>query len=133
MTASGSPRRRIPGLAELASLARTAARHRFALARVEADEAGEQVFRFAALVCGVLALAGAGMVSLTLLVAALAWDSPYRAWWIGAMALVEFAAALGGGLFALHRFRAWRPFPETRLQLDLDHQWLDNFSPDSRP
>lgn len=122
---SSDVRPRIPAPGEVVSLLSEAAGHRLDLAQLELSEARDH-----ALVSGLLAavatvlglLAG---LAITLLIAALLWETEHRNWWLAGLCLLYLAISLGAGCALMRRLRQWRPLAETKFQLDQDGQCLN--------
>lgn len=120
----GETRSRVPSLGTVFRLANDALENRLALAGVELDETKVQA-TVAALLLGVVAcLVNFAGFAFTLMIAALVWDSEHRVAWLAALA-GGYALAAGAVSFALWwRLRDWRPFAETKAQLNQDQQCL---------
>lgn len=122
---SGSPGLQIPPVANILPLLSESIAHRTELASIELDEARTHAIDsslLAGATCVLLLLAG---FALTLLVAALVWDSPYRGWWLTGLCAAYLVAA-GTTFWRLKkRLRTWRPFAETQSQIQLDFQCLN--------
>lgn len=122
---SAAPRPRLPSPGEILGLAGSAFSHRTELASLEFEEAREHAARSALMGGIVVLLTFFTGFAFTLFVAALAWDSPHRAAWIGGLC----AAYLVGGValaFALRsRLRNWQPMSDTQAQLREDRQCLE--------
>lgn len=116
---------RVPPLNQTASMLSEAVGHRAELAALELDEAGAHARTSLVLVI-VASLFGllAGF-ALTLTVAGLVWDSPHRAAWLAALAAAYLVAAGIAGWVVRRRFQTWKPFSETRTQLQQDHACLN--------
>jgi uncharacterized membrane protein YqjE len=113
-------RPRIPPPGEVISLFAEAVGHRAQLAQLELGEARDHVLwsGLIAAAAGVMGLL-TGM-ALTLLFAALVWESEHRiAWMVGLCAAYALLAA-GAGFLLFRRLRQWRPMAETKFQLDQD-------------
>ena len=99
-------------------------RNRAELAAIEVEEAvGMMVFLS---VCGIVSailffLATSGV---TLLVAAIFWDTPYRVAAIGIVIGVELLGMIGVVLWMCIRWRRWIPFQDTRNQIKEDSKCL---------
>lgn len=117
-------RPRIPPLGETAALLGEAASHRSALMAIELVEARSHALVSAWLFCVAALLAFLGALSLTLILAALVWDSPYRTWWLAGIGMVHLGGAVFMGLLLRRRLQSWQPLAEIRHQLRLDHQCL---------
>ena len=121
----GSSGLQIPSVANILPLLTESIAHRTELAAIELDEARTHALGsslLAGATCLLLLLAG---FALTLLIAALVWESPYRGWWL--MGLCAAYLAVVGTIFWRLRKRllTWRPLVETQTQVRLDFQCLN--------
>lgn len=113
-------RPRIPAPGEVLHLFSEAAGHRAQLAQLELGEARDH-----ALVSAILA-AAAGILTLlaglalTLLAAALVWDSVHRHWWLAGLGVLYLILAGSIGYALYRRLQRWHPLAETKFQLDQD-------------
>ncbi|HYC70079.1 MAG TPA: phage holin family protein [Opitutaceae bacterium] len=113
-------RPRIPTPGEILSLFSEAFGHRAQLAQLELGEARDHVVGSAVLAAAATVLGLLTGVSITLLVAALVWESEHRAWWIGGLCLLYCALAGAAAYLLRRRLRQWRPLAETQFQLNQD-------------
>lgn len=113
-----------PDANEALPLLAESAEHRAELAALELAEARRHalVSLLLAVTAAVLLLL-AGM-ALTLLVAALVWTSPYRAWWLAGLALLHLGLAASAAAALRRRLHGWRPLAETCTQLREDYRCL---------
>lgn len=119
-----APRPRLPSPGEALRLLGTAWDHRSALARLELEDARDHVAGSALVAAALYFLTLLSGVAFTLLVAALVWDSPHRAWWLGGLCALYAGGAAAAAWTLLHRWRTWQPLAETRAQLRDDRQCL---------
>lgn len=125
-TSSSKPRPRIPPLGAVISLLCEAAGNRAELAGLELREARDHVVRslvISAFVAGFFLMSG---MALTLLLAALAWNTPHREWWLAAIFAFDVLVTTTLLLVLLRRLRDWAPLAETQHQLQRDHQCLSS-------
>lgn len=113
-------RPRIPPPGEVISLFTDAVGHRAQLAQLELGEARDHVMW-----SGIIAAAAGVMglltgIALTLLFAALVWDTEHRVAWMAGLCALYAALAGGAGFLLFRRLRQWRPMAETKFQLDQD-------------
>jgi uncharacterized membrane protein YqjE len=122
--AGGEPRPQVPSLGTAVRLFNDALENRLALAGVELDETKAQA-TVAAVLLGVAAcLVNFAGFAFTLMVAAFVWDSPHRGAWLAGLGGF-FVLAAGAVSFILwRRLRDWKPFAETKSQLNQDQQCL---------
>lgn len=121
---TSTPRPRLPPLGAVFSLLCEAAGNRAELAGLELREAREHLVRslvIGAFVAGFFLMSG---MALTLLLAALAWNTPNREWWLAA--ILGFDVLVTATLFfiLMRRLRDWAPLAETQHQLQRDQQCL---------
>jgi uncharacterized membrane protein YqjE len=117
---------RIPSFTVALSLFSEATAHRAELAGLELAEARDHALHSTVLAVVTGALVILTGFSLTLLAAALVWDSPHRHWWLGAMVVLYAGVTLALFFNFLRRIRAWRPLEETSRQLKSDCQCLQH-------
>jgi uncharacterized membrane protein YqjE len=121
---SSEPRPQVPPLGTAVRLLNDALENRFALAGVEFDEtrvhAGVSALLLGVLVC----LVNFAGFAFTLMAAALVWDSPHRGAWLAGLGGVYLLAAATVSFLLWRRLRDWRPFAETKSQLNQDQQCL---------
>jgi uncharacterized membrane protein YqjE len=106
----------------------TGVHHRMELAGLELIETRNEAVRCGLWWAGAVLLLVLGMATLTALVAAAFWDTPYRLAALGTMG----GGYLLGALICLARVRShlrhWRPFNETTEQIRKDIVCLENLS-----
>lgn len=113
-------RPRIPAPGEVISLFTEAFGHRARLAQLELGEARDHLT-----VSGVLAAIAVIMgllagLAITLVFAALVWDSPHRTAWLLGLCGIYLTVTVAVGFILARRLRLWRPLAETKFQLDQD-------------
>lgn len=117
-------RPRIPPPGEVISLFTEAVGHRARLARLELGEARDHV-TMSGVLAGIAAVMGLlSGLAITLVFAALVWESPQRTAWLVGLCGVYLAATAGVGFALFRRLRRWRPLAETKFQLDQDGDTL---------
>jgi uncharacterized membrane protein YqjE len=119
---SGRPQLPPPGVA--LNLFSESVAHRAELAALELEEARDHAARSAILAGAAIGLGLCTGFAVTLVVAALVWDRPGRAWWLAGLGIVYLAAAVASGFMLSRRLRDWRPLGETQNQLQRDYQCL---------
>jgi uncharacterized membrane protein YqjE len=102
----------------------TGARHRAELAALELVEARNTAIASALWWAGGVLLLLLGSATLTALVAAAFWNTPYRLTALGIMAAVYLGGAATCFLQFRHRLRSWQPFHETAGQIRKDASCL---------
>lgn len=125
---TGALRHGVPRLAASARVLLRALGHRLDLAALEAREARVELVFFVALLGMAVAAAFLAGFTLSLLVAAIFWDTPYRVVALVCLAVAQIAAAVAGLGWVRARARAWRPLAETREQLRKDAECLNRFA-----
>lgn len=126
-------RPRLPSVGESFRLLGDALSHRTALAKCELEEASQHAARSAILGALAVFLALFTGFAFTLLIAAIVWDSPHRAWWMAGLFMLYLGGA-GGAAWALRRrLVEWRPLEETRLQVAEDQRQLGDLLRSSLP
>lgn len=118
------PRPRIPPLREAATMLNEAVSHRADLVAIELTEARAHALTSAILLGVAVLLAFLGLLTLNLIVAALVWESPHRAWWLVGLGGIHLGGAAIAVLLLQRRLRSWQPLSEIRHQLHLDQQCL---------
>jgi uncharacterized membrane protein YqjE len=116
---------RLPSLSQAASLASEALGHRMQLAGLELDEAGSHAQASLVLLAVSVLFGLLGGFAFTLTLAALVWDSPHRPWWLAGLCAAYLAISGIAAFVLARRFRTWRPFSETRAQLQQDQACLN--------
>jgi uncharacterized membrane protein YqjE len=98
----------------------TGARHRAELAALELIEARNAAIASGLWWAGAVLLLMLGSATLTALVAAAFWDTPYRLAALAVMAAVYLGGAVTCFLQVRRRLRSWQPFHETAGQIRKD-------------
>ncbi len=114
------------GAAGFAAL--NALRHRVELAALEAAEARDHAAMTAVLLASAVGLGLMAGFALTLLLAVLVWNQPWRGEALGALALLEGMAGVLCGAAVRARLRRWRPFDGISEQLRQDAQCLQKLT-----
>jgi uncharacterized membrane protein YqjE len=111
------------------SLLAHSASHRAQLAVLELGEARDHAVNSALLagVAGALTLLAGFAV--TLLAAALTWDSPHREWWLAGLTLFYVVLATIAATALVRRLRSWTPLAESQQQFHQDCECLHNLLP----
>jgi uncharacterized membrane protein YqjE len=117
-------RPQVPSLGTVIRLLNDALENRLALAGVELDETRVQATVSALLLGAVSCLVIFAGFAFTLMAAALVWDSPHRGAWLAGLGGVYLVAAATVAFVLWRRVRDWRPFAETKSQLNQDQQCL---------
>ena len=117
-------RPQIPPLGAAVELLGESAAHRAELAGLEIAEASDHAFGSMILAVATILLALITGFAVTLLVASLVWDSPYRLWWLAGLGVLYLGGTLTTGLLLRSRLNNWHPLIETRWQLQQDYQCL---------
>lgn len=121
---SGEPRPQVPSLGTALRFFNDAIENRCALAGVELEETRAHASASALLLGVVVGLVNFAGFAFTLMIAALVWDSPHRVAWLAGLSGGYAVAAGGVAYFLWQRLRDWRPFAETKSQLNQDQQCL---------
>ncbi len=103
-----------------AGLLLQAVENRAVLAVLELEEAGTHLRKTLVAACVAAAASLLGGFTLSLLVAAIFWDTSHRVTAIAIVAAVQIALAAGGAWFALAGWRRARLFSDLRDQLTKD-------------
>jgi uncharacterized membrane protein YqjE len=117
-------RPQMPSLGTVVRLFNDALENRLGLAGVELDETRVHASVSALLLGVVVCLVNFAGFAFTLMVAALVWDSGHRGAWLAGLGGFYAAAAGLTSFFLWRRLRDWRPFAETKSQLNQDQQCL---------
>ena len=98
--------------------------HRLELAELEIEEARARLMR-SGLLLGVTAVACvASCMALTMLVAAISWDTPYRVLSLGLLAALHVIATALAVRQVRRAWKSWQPFALTQSALAEDLRWL---------
>jgi uncharacterized membrane protein YqjE len=118
------PRPQMPPFGTIVRLVNDALGNRVDLAALEMEETRAEA-GFAAVLLGIaLCLVLFAGFAFTLMVAALVWESAHRGAWLGGLCGAYALAATITGLILRRRWQSWRPFAETKSQIQQDGQCL---------
>jgi len=117
-------RPQVPSLGTVVRLLNEALENRLGLADVELDETRVHASVSALILGVVLCLVNFAGFAFTLMVAAIVWDGAHRGAWLAGLGGVYLAAAAIASFVLWRRLRDWRPFAETKSQLNQDQQCL---------
>jgi uncharacterized membrane protein YqjE len=117
-------RPQVPSLGTVVRLLNDALENRLGLAGVELDETRVHASVSALLLGVVVCLVNFAGFAFTLMAAALVWDSGHRGAWLAGIGGGYVAAAALLSFVLWRRLRNWRPFAETKSQLNQDQQCL---------
>jgi uncharacterized membrane protein YqjE len=117
-------RPQVPPFGTIIRLFNDAVGNRVDLAALELEETRAEAAVAAVLLAVGLCLVLFAGFAFTLMVAALVWDSPHRGAWLAGLGGVYLAGGAIIGLILWRRWQAWRPFAETKTQIQQDGQCL---------
>src|SRR5688572_14667568 len=116
------PRPQVPPFGTIFRLFNDAVGNRADLASLELEETRAEAGTAAVLLGIMLCLVLFAGFAFTLMVAALVWESPYRGAWLAGLGGTYLLVGGITGFILKRRWQSWRPFAETKAQIQQDGQ-----------